>query len=502
MSNSLDTYHDLERLFNPRGVGIIGVGPNPSGAGYFARIMEGKIKVPMYFFNPKYAGQELLGQKCYSSILDEELKNKPIDYVILGVKAGLCPQILEEIGQKGSKFVTIFASGFSEVGNEGLESQVLEIATKYNMRIIGPNCIGLYAPYMGIYNGGDQSRKTGNFSATFQSGGLAVNSAQLAVSYGVYVAQMISIGNAIDLGHPDFLEYFLHDPRTRIIGLYLEHLKNIEEGHKFIKITKECNLNRKPVILWRAGYGDATKKAIISHTGGLAGSNAIWKAVAKQTGCSLVKNSTEMAALASAFKFTSLPASRRIGLIGIGGGSTIEAGDALEKYNIQIPRLTDKTINKFARFLPDVNTNFVNPLDLGAQGAYPNIYAKVLSILDRDPNIDAIVFVKDPERFASLQDTMLAESGMKVDLNKMFIQFVRKTRKKYGNKPLYCVMLKINEGFQEYKSRYSFKLKLLNSGIPVFESFDLVGKVLNHLNNYREFLEKHGKWKPPKNNGE
>jgi len=274
----------------------------------------------------------------------------------------------------------------------------------------------------------------------------------------------------------------------------MEHLRNIEMGQEFIKVAKECNISRKPVILWRAGYGEATKKAIITHTGGLAGNNAIWKAVAKQTGCSLVENSNEMAALASAFKFTRLPASRNIGLIGIGGGSTIEAGDALEKYNIKIPRLTEKTIKKFARFLPDVNTSFVNPLDLGAQGAYPQIYAKVLKILDTDPNIDAIVFVKDPERFASLQDSMLAESGFNVDLNQMFIKFVRKTRKLYGNKPLYCVMLKINEGFEEYKSRYSFKLKLLNSGIPVFESFDLMGKVLDHLNNYREFLQAYGKY--------
>ncbi len=497
MLSSFDTYYELDKLFHPRGIGIIGVGPNPSGAGYFARIMKGKTKIPMYLFNPKYAGQEIIGKKCYSNILDGELSEVPIDYVILGVKANLCPPILEDIGKKGSKFVTIFSSGFSEAGNEGLEKKVLDIAKKYNMRIIGPNCIGVYAPFSGLYNGGDQSRKVGNFSATFQSGGLTVNAAQMAVSYGVYIAQMISIGNAIDLSHVDFLKYFLHDPRTRIIGLYLEHLRDKQMGQEFIKIAKECNLNRKPIILWRAGYGKATKKAIISHTGGLAGNNAIWRAVAKQTGCSLVTNSSEMAALASAFKFTKLPSSRNIGLIGIGGGSTIEAGDALEQYNIKIPRLTDKSIKKFARFLPDVNTSFINPLDLGAQGAYPQIYAKVLSILDDDPNIDAIVFGKDPERFASLQDSMIAESGLKADLNKLFVDFVRKARKKHRKKPLYCVMLKIKEGFQEYKSRYSFKLKLLNSGIPVFESFDMMGKILDHLNNYREFLQKHGRY--PKN---
>ena len=323
-----------------------------------------------------------------------------------------------------------------------------------------------------------------------------MNCAQLAVAYGCYVAKFISVGNQIDLTHPDFLEYFLHDDRTRIIGLYLENLKSLEIGRRFLETAKKCNLNRKPVILWRAGYGDATKKAIMSHTGGLAGDNRIWRAVAKQTGCSLVNNSTELSALASAFKFVSLPLSRNIGLIGIGGGSTIEAGDALERYGLTIPRLTDKTITKLGRFFSDVNTNLTNPLDLGAEGAYPNLYYRTIVTLDKDPNIDAIVFVKDPERFARISNSVVAQSGKSVNINKVFIKYISKA-KKILTKPLICVMLKINEGFEEYKSRYSFKLKLLNRQVPVYENFELAGMVLNHMNTYREFLQDHGKY--PKN---
>ena len=496
MSDLLNSNGSLERLFSPRAIGIVGASPNPAGGGYFIRCMKGKIKVPMYLFNPKYSGEELMGYRCYGSILEIPEEN-PIDYVVLGVRAKSCPGLLEEIGQKGVPFVTIFASGFAEVGNEDLEKQVLTIARKYKIRIIGPNCLGVYNPAMGLAIGAAQSKKAGNFSGVFQSGGLAVNSAQLAVAYGCYVAKFISVGNQIDLTHPDFLEYFLHDDRTRIIGLYLENLKSQDIGRRFMETAKACNLARKPVILWRAGYGEATKKAIISHTGGLAGNNAIWGAVAKQTGCSLVKNSTELAALASAFKLTSLPMSRNIGLIGIGGGSTIEAGDALERYGLKIPRLTDKTISKMERFLADVNTNLTNPLDLGAEGAYPNLYYRTIITLDKDPNIDAIVFVKDPERFSKLSDSIIQKSSFKgLDLNKMFIKYISKA-KRVCTKPMYCVMLKINEGFEEYKSRYSFKLKLLNRQVPVYENFELAGTVLNHLNNYREFLQKYDKY--PKN---
>ncbi len=487
---------DFERLFHPRAIGIIGASYNPTGGGYFVQCMQGKFKGKMYLFNPHLKGEKLNGYTVYGSIL-EIPESEPIDYVILGIPAKYCPQLLKEIGQKGVPFVTIFASGFSEVGKENLEKEVLSIAKEYNIRIIGPNCLGVYDPAAGLYIGRDQSKKAGNYSCIFQSGGLAINAAQLAVAYGCYVSKLISIGNAIDLTYPDFLKYFLHDEKTAIIGLYLENLKSREIGRRFMDIARECNLNRKPVILWKVGFGEATKKAIMSHTGGLAGDSRIWKAVAKQTGCCLVENSIELAALASAFKLIRLPVSRNIAIIGIGGGSTIEAGDVLERYDIKIPRLTDKTVEKMGRFLSDVNTSFTNPIDLGAQGAFPNIYYRTIIALDKDPNIDCIVFVKDPEQFGKLEETLVAQMGFEgMDLNQTFIKYISKA-KRICKKPLICVMLKINEGFEEYKSRYKFKLRLLNRNVPVYENFDITARVLNHLNQYREFLQRYNKY--PKN---
>jgi len=493
MSNTIESNElNFEKLFTPRAIGIIGASHDPAGGGFFARAMVGKFKGPIYLFNPRMAGEKLHGLNVYSSILDIP-DDKPIDYVILSVKARLCPPILEEIGQKKVPFVTIFASGFREVGNDDLEKETLRVAQKYNIRLIGPNCLGVYNPKVGLYFAYDSSRKSGNFGGVFQSGGNAQNVAQLAVSYGVPISKFISIGNALDLSYPDFLKYFLKDDDTRFIGLYLENLRSQSQGRDFMEAAKNCNLNRKPVILWRAGYGQATKKAILSHTGGLAGKNEIWNAVAKQTGCSLVSNSTVLAALASAFKLTRLPATRDIGVIGIGGGSTIEAIDILEKYNLKIPQLTEKTINKLKRFIPAVNTNVSNPLDLGGSGVRPDIYYKCLLNLNRDPNISAIVFIKDPERFGGFKELM-EEMGFKnVDLNREFIRYISKA-KSVIKKPMFCVMLKINEGFEAYKSRYKFKLKLLNRNVPVFESLDLAGTVLDKMNIYREFLQKHGKF--------
>jgi len=148
-----------------------------------------------------------------------------------------------------------------------------------------------------------------------------------------------------------------------------------------------------------------------------------------------------------------------------------------------------------ARFLNEVNTSSTNPVDLGAQGALPNIYYRTILTLDKDPNIDCIVFVKDPERFGKLEETLVSQMGFKegMDLNQLFIRYISKA-KKICTKPMICVMLKISEGFEQYKSRYKFKLKLLNRNVPVYENFDLAGMVLDHMNKYREFLEKHGKY--------
>ncbi|MFW9818461.1 MAG: CoA-binding protein [Candidatus Thorarchaeota archaeon] len=481
---------DFDKVFFPKTIGIIGVSSDPASGGFFLRCMKNRFKGPIYLFNPRLRGQELYGYQIYSSILEI---SEPIDYVILAVPARLCPKLMEEIGQKGVPFATVFASGFREVGNENLEKHLLETAQKYNVRIIGPNCIGIYNPRGGLYFAYEQSKKAGNFSGVFQSGGIAQNLSQLAVSYGLYVSKFISIGNSLDLSPAEFLDYFLYDEYTKIIGLYIENLRSSSQGRRFMEKVQECNLNRKPVILWRAGYGEATKKAILSHTGGLAGNNEIWKAVGKQTGSCIVNNSNELCALASAFNLTHLPDTRNVGVIGIGGGSTIEAIDILEKYNLKIPTLKGKTINKMKRFLPDVNTNLTNPLDLGSAGIQPNIYYRTILALDKDPNISAIVFIKDPERFGGFQE-LLEEMGFKdLDLNKEFIRYISKA-KRVCTKPMYCVMLKINEGFEEYKSRYKFKLKLLNRNVPVFESLELTGTVLDKINSYREFLQRHGKY--------
>ncbi|GAH65071.1 unnamed protein product, partial [marine sediment metagenome] len=166
MSTLQESKIDFNRLFFPRSIGIIGASWDPAGGGFFVRAMKDKFRGPMYLFNPRLAGKKLLGHKVYNSILDI---SEPIDYVILAVPSRLVPKLLEEVGQRKVPFCTIFSSGFREVGNETLENQTIQVARKYNIRIIGPNCIGVYNPKGGLYFAFEQSRKSGNFGGIFQS---------------------------------------------------------------------------------------------------------------------------------------------------------------------------------------------------------------------------------------------------------------------------------------------------------------------------------------------
>ena len=463
---------DLEKLFLPCAVAIIGVNEKQYGGGYFLRCLKSiEFDKPLYIFNPRLKGQELEGIKVWGSI--SEISD-PIDYVILAVPAAYCASILEEIGKKNVPFVTIFTSGFSEIGRNDLEEEILKVANKYNIRIIGPNCLGVYSPKSKLSFSLWHTTDEGNLGIISQSGGLSIYLSNMAIySYGTYISKLISIGNQIDLNVVDFLKYFLTDDDTKIIGLYLENIKGQKVGKEFIKIVKQLSLEReKPVILWKVGYGESAKEAIFSHTGGMAGSTQIWKAISKQTGAILVQDSFELITLAMTFKYLNIHrVNRNLGIVAVGGGSSIELTEHMEIYNLKVPKLNKKTVEEFQTFLPDVNTIIRNPLDLGGSGINPEVFAKSLITLDNDPNISVVIFIK-PYYF----DDEFTNAILKA--------------KSQMNKPLICIAHKVMDDIDDYKGKLKFKKELFNVGVPIFESIELTAKALDRICIYKEFLEK------------
>ncbi|MHA1488799.1 MAG: CoA-binding protein [Promethearchaeota archaeon] len=466
---------DLKKLFFPRAFGIIGVNEKTYGGGYFLRCLKAiNFTKPLFIFNPRLKGQVLEGIKVHGSI-SEISDDQQIDHVILAVPAKFCASILEEIGKKKIPFVTIFSSGFSEVGNTDLEQEILEIANKYNIRIIGPNCLGVYNPKSRLATSRWHTADAGNLGLISQSGGLSINLSNMAIyTYGTNISKMISIGNQIDLNVVDFLKYFLTDNDTKIVGLYLENLKGKgqQTGKEFIKIVKSLSLKGKPVILWKVGFGESTRDAIFSHTGGMAGSTRIWRAITKQTGAILVQDSVELISLAMGFNYLNIrEIDINLGIAAIGGGSSIELTEQMEIYDLKVPELHPDTKNKFKEFLPDVNTIIRNPLDLGGSGMVTEIFTKTLITIDSDPNISIVIFIK-PYYFTEefLNGIIKAKSEMK--------------------KPLICIANKIIDDLDEYENKLKFKKELFKKGIPVFESIEMTAKALDRMNKFKKFLER------------
>jgi len=469
---------DFEKLFNPRAVGIIGVSDKPYGGGFFLRNLKHlEFEKPIYIFNPRLKGQEIMGIKVYGSILDIP-KDQPIDYVIIAVPATNCPLILEEVGKRQAPFVTIFTSGFSELGNHDLEEELLVIARKYNIRILGPNCVGVFVPKNKLAFSNRVSIDSGDFGMILQSGGLAIQLSSMAQSiYGISPSKAISIGNQIDLSIVDFLNYFHTDDETRIVGIYLENFKNLDQGKQFIGITKKLSLNNKPVIIWKVGTGESSIEAIKSHTGGVAGSKDIWKAVAKQTGASLVHNAQELENLAMTFHYLlNLSITRNLGVLTVGGGASIQVTDILEQYNMNVPKLSSETIEKIKSFIPEVNTIIRNPLDLGSSGIDPETFSKTLISLDNDPNISGIIF------------------SWVFNIDENFLRYFKNAYFKM-KKPFICLSYKIVDNNQYYSERLNFKRELFKLKIPFFESIDLMASSLDKLCSFQEFLENHRKFK-------
>ncbi|TFG28591.1 MAG: hypothetical protein EU532_04875 [Promethearchaeota archaeon] len=463
---------DLEKLFSPRAVGIIGVNEKQYGGGYFLRCLKNiEFDKPLYIFNPRLKGKELEGIRVWGSI--SEISDT-IDYLILAVPARYCSSILEEIGKKNIPFVTVFTSGFSEIGRDDLEEEILKIARKYNIRIIGPNCLGVYNPKSRLSFSRWHTTDAGNLGIISQSGGLSIYLSNMAIySYGTYISKMVSIGNQIDLNVVDFLNYFLTDEDTKIIGLYLENIKSQIIGKEFIQVVKQLSLEReKPVILWKVGYGESAKEAIFSHTGGMAGSTQIWKAISKQTGAILVQDSFELITLAMTFRYLNIhQVNRNLGIVAVGGGSSIELTEHMEIYNLKVPKLNKSTVLEFQNFLPDVNTIIRNPLDLGGSGINPEIFAKSLITLDNDPNVSIVIFIK-PYYFDDQFTNAILNAKLKM------------------KKPLVCIAHKVMDDIDDYKGKLKFKKELFNIGVPIFESIELTAKALDRMCTYKELLEK------------
>ena len=299
-------------------------------------LINAGFKGKIYPVNPN--GGEVSGLKIYPGFKDIPGK---VDYVLSSIPAKHSLQLVEDCAGKGTRAIHFFTSGFGELDeDEGreLEAKLVEAATKNGIRLIGPNCMGIYCPAAGLSFGRDFPKKSGPLSLIAQSGGNTVRCIWEATTRDIYFSKVISYGNAADLDETDLLEYLATDPETKIIAAYIEGVK---DGMRFAKALKKA-CRAKPVIIFKAGATEIGTRTAASHTGAMTGSNRIWNALLVQAGAIQVNSIEEIFDVALLLLRRSLPGGKNVAIIGTGGGSSVKDADDCSNAGLTIPSLPDR----------------------------------------------------------------------------------------------------------------------------------------------------------------
>lgn len=377
---------DLNRLFHPESIAVIGASPHLGGGKmpYYQVLQMAGYKGRLYPVNPKYT--EINGVKVYPSIDDLP---ESVDLAIASVPAGRALETVEAAARRKVKFLHFFTSGFSEVGDFALEAAMLAAARAGGTRIVGPNCIGIHCTQSGVTCDIPKTPITGIGNVAFlgQSGGMTHNFMRMAHSRYLALNKIVSYGNQIDLKVEDYLEYLSQDDTVRVIAAYIEDIK---DGRRFIEVLKKTT-PRKPVVVLKGGTTPQGARAAASHTGAMAASHEIWAAVMKQSGCIVADNFENMVDLTMMAVSDPLPWGTRIGFLGAGGGTSVLFTDLSSQCGLNLPELCAATQSRISERIASVNTSTTNPVDLGFYGFDFTIMAHTIEAMAADDNIDVII---------------------------------------------------------------------------------------------------------------
>jgi len=461
MKNMEKSYANLDSVMNPKSVAIIGASQNPEKVGHV--ILQNYLDVgysgKLYPVNNNYEG-EILGFETYKSVLDIK---KDIDLAVIAIPAEYVNGVLEECGRAHVKSAIIVSSGFSEVGETERQEKLTEIARRYGMPVIGPNCLGvmdmrsridtLYLPTFKL-----DKPKIGGVSFASQSGAVGSLILDIISHEGFGLSKFISYGNAAVVDETDILNYLSKDKDTKIIIFYLEGVKR---GKEFIEVAKRATKN-KPVIIIKGGRTTEGASAAHSHTAALAGSSEAYDAVFRQFGFVSADNLDELIAYAKIFDTQPLTTGNRIGMITNGGGMGVLATDALYRNGLVMAELSDESKRILRKGMPPI-VNIRLPLDIGGD-ADDKRFALALDTVSNDPNVDAIMAI-----------TLFQTPGADSRVASMLIHYGTQLKK-----PL--VVISPGGSYTQVH-----KDMMESSGVPVYDSEDLAAKALNALILYSKY---------------
>ena len=376
-----------DTVFAPRSVAVAGASTNVDSPGhdYVKAIVDAGFAGAIYPINPR--ATEILGLPAYPSLRDVP---GDVDLVISCIPADAVLDLIAAARTKGVTALHLFTGRFSETGSAGgaaLEKEVQRAAAAAGVRVIGPNCMGVYDSTTGLSFRPDLPRQAGDVAFISQSGNNSVELMLHGAARGLRFSKVVSYGNAMDLNEADFLEFLAHDPATRVVGAYIEGTR---DGRRLFDALRTCAAV-KPVVILKGGRTGAGSRTAASHTAALAGQRQVWSAALRQAGAVEVATFDDLIDMLVAFAFMRPGAGRRVGVVGGGGGRAVQSADVCEEAGLTVPKLPASIRAMLREKAPQLADWVDNPVDQSILAGSGVSGARVLEMMLDSPDIDALI---------------------------------------------------------------------------------------------------------------
>ena len=454
----------LRRALAPKVVAVIG---DKQASGYtWLRSLQ-TFDGPLYSVQVdenEIPGIEEMGIPNYKSLTDIPER---VDFAVCAVPRQVAPFIVQGCVDADVGGVTLFTSGFAETGEElgvELQQRVYEIAAPSGLALIGPNCMGLHVPGLGVRFNRDQPHGVqGNVGVVSQSGTHGMNFSLTGAAHGIYASTLVSFGNGIILEAADYLEYLAEDPQTDVIAMYIEGAR---DGRRLFETLRRVAA-QKPTVIWKGGQTEGGGRAIGSHTASLASDQAIWDAMIRQVGAAAAHNLDELIDIVKATLLCKRPQGEQLGLIAMTGGQSVVLTDAFEKAGWRVPTLSEDSYGQLSEFFNIIGGSYRNPLDAaGTIGQDPKHLDTILDILDADANVDAVAM--------ELSATFMARRWQ--DKPEEFDNLIG-SLKRFQQSSAKPFLAALHPSHQE-EAALTARRRLQEEGIPTFASFERAANAL------------------------
>ncbi|HDD67397.1 MAG TPA: acetyl-CoA synthetase [Candidatus Thorarchaeota archaeon] len=386
---------DLDPFFIPRRIALVGASTDyrKLGNSILMNLLASEVEVYPVTRNR----DTVLGVKAYPNLAAIP---KPVDLVIVAIAAKHCPDLMKEIRRAGARHAVVISGGFSETGEEGarLEAELVNAAREAGVRLIGPNCVGISNSR--LFNGTfTMMPERGNIGLVSQSGALGGMLIYTTKAKRIGMSKFASVGNAADIGIVDIVDYFREDPKTSVITIYIEGVKNGRRLFESLRMASE----KKPVVVLKGGRSDAGGRATQSHTGSLAGSTRVFDGMIKQAGCVTAPTLDTLFEIAKLFDYQPSPRGRNIGIISNTGGAGVLAADAASDFSLNVPPIEENTRKALRQILSPL-ASVDNPVDVVASGGRRE-YRVTVELMLADPNVDMLMVICAVPTFAGMTQT-------------------------------------------------------------------------------------------------